>query len=137
MNYLCKLYKTTNCINQAVQCLYPSGDYTNTYVYCTVHCLICNYHQLEMIINSLAMADGSSNDFKILMNYQSCIAKLITNLLKYYHWNFRWNSTHFCRLIFNDMVMFLKNLRYYLKDLSHTKEKQKIEVYFLSIFNTN
>ena len=107
------------------------------HMYCTVHCLICNYHQLEMIINSLAMADGSSNDFKILMNYQSCMAKLITNLLKYYHWNFRWNSTHFCRLIFNDMVMFLKNLRYYLKDLSHTKEKQKIEVYFLSIFNTN
>ena len=72
------------------------------HMYCTVHCLICNYHQLEMIINSLAMADGSSNDFKILMNYQSCIAKLITNLLKYYHWNFRWNSTHFCRLVFID-----------------------------------
>ena len=27
------------------------------HMYCTVHCLICNYHQLEMIINSLAMVN--------------------------------------------------------------------------------
>ena len=62
MNYLCKLDKTTNCINQ----LYGTDDDYTTFHFC----LICNYHQLEMIIiNSLAMARWSSNDFKILMNY--------------------------------------------------------------------
>ena len=85
------------------------------------------------------MADGSSNDFKILMNYQSCMAKLITSLLQYYHWNFRWNSTHFCRLVFNDshaLKTFKISYILYLKDLSPTKEKLKTENYFLPIFNT-
>ena len=88
---LTDLYKThSRCMNYFnVSCTKPQtaliklcSVYTLVvtiliHMYCTVHCLICNYHQLEMIINSLAMADGSSNDFKILMNYQSCMAKLI------------------------------------------------------------
>ena len=144
MHYCMYNYKThSRCMNYFnVSCTKPQtaliklcSVYTLVvtiliHMYCTVHCLICNYHQLEMIINSLAMADGSSNDFKILMNYQSCMAKLITNLLKYYHWNFRWNSTHFCRLVFIDSYA-SKNFRQQcLKDLRKAKDRKLLSFYF-------